>query len=259
MVVVTAVSGCAGGAGGGDAVTPSTGDRPVVGGTLVVSAASSLAVAFEHIAVDFEAAHPGVSVEVNADASSTLATQVLDGAPVDVFASADEVAMSRVVDAGRVVGSPVVVATNDLVIVTRPQNPDGIGSLADLAGATADGVVALCAPDAPCGRYAAEAFAAAGVRLDESGVTRARNAAATLTAVADGDAVAGVVYATDALAAGDRVAVVALPDALGVVARYPVAVVATTTNPVAARAFTDWVAGPTGQAALAALGFGAPT
>jgi len=246
-----------GSAGSGDAVGPSTGGRPVVTGTLVVSVASSLAVAVERIAADFEVAHPGVSIEVNADASSTLATQVLDGAPVDVFASADEVAMSRVVDANLASGPPVVVATNDLVIVTRPQNPDGIATLADLAGVTAAGVVALCAPEAPCGRYAAEVLTAAGVSLDESRVTRGRNAAATLAAVADGDAVAGVVYATDGVAAGDRVSVVALSDALPVEVRYPIAVVATATNPVAARAFVDWVAGASGQAVLTAVGFGA--
>ena len=255
-VVVAAVGGCTGTPGRGDTAVPSTGGRPVVAGTLVVSAASSLAGAFERIAADFELAHPGVRVELNADASSTLATQVLEGAPVDVFAAADEVAMSRVVDASLTSGPPEVVATNDLVIVTRPQNPDGIGSLADFTRVTAGEVVALCAPEAPCGRYAAELLAAAGVSLDESRVTRARNAAAALAAVADGDAVAGVVYASDALAAGDRVSVVTLPAVLGVEARYPIAVVATSTNPVAARAFTDWVVGVRGKAVLASFGFG---
>lgn len=258
VVVSAAVSGCAGTLGNGDTADPSTGGRPVVAGTIVVSAASSLAGVFEHIAADFEVAHPGARVELNADASSTLATQVLDGAPVDVFASADEVAMSRVVDANLTSGPPEVLATNDLVIVTRPQNPDGIDSLADLAGVTAAGVAVLCASEVPCGRYAAESFAAAGVSLDESRVTRARNAAAALAAVADGDAVAGVVYATDAVAAGDRVSIVTLPAAFRVEVRYPIAVLASSSNPVASRAFADWVVGAPGRAVLASFGFGGP-
>lgn len=224
-------------------------------GTIVVSAASSLGPAFERIAEEFTAVNPDVKVDLNLDGSSSLATQVLEGAPVDVFASADVVTMERVVDAGLLASSPQVFATNELVIVTRPENPAGIRMLEDLEGA---GIVALCGAEVPCGRYAQQVLASAGVRLDESMVTRGQNAGATLTAVAQGDAVAAIVYVTDVIGAGDAVTSLTIPDAVRVLATYPIAIVSTSSNERAARAFVDWVVGPDGQAVLAQLGFGPP-
>lgn len=224
-------------------------------GTIVVSAASSLGPAFERIAEEFTAVNPDVKVDLNLDGSSSLATQVLEGAPVDVFASADVVTMERVVDAGLLASSPQVFATNELVIVTRPENPAGIRTLEDLEGA---GIVALCGAEVPCGRYAQQVLASAGVRLDESMVTRGQNAGATLTAVAQGDAVAAIVYVTDVIGAGDAVTSLTIPDAVRVLATYPIAIVSTSSNERAARAFVDWVVGPDGQAVLAQLGFGPP-
>ncbi len=147
-------------------------------------------------------------MSLNFDSSSTLATQILEGAPADVFASADEESTARLTDENLIAGEPQVFARNELVIVTKPGNPEGISGLADLADA---GVISLCGEQAPCGRYAAEALSNAGVRIDEASITRGQNVGATLTAVAEGDAVAGIVYVTDARSAGDAVEAVEIP------------------------------------------------
>lgn len=246
LLVVALVASCAGTGRDLDAGGGSGGD----GGSLVVSAASSLAGVFGVIAEEF-AADTGVEVTLNLDASSSLATQVLEGAPVDVVALADLASMQRLADADLLSGLPASFASTTLVIVTPPANPAGVDSLADLVDVD---VVALCVPQAPCGRYAESALDAAGVVLDDTRVTRARNATATLTAVADGDALAGIVYATDARAAGKRVEVVPLP-ATDVVATYSTATISSRT---AAQTFVDWVVGPRGQASLADAGFGPP-
>lgn len=224
-------------------------------GTLTVSAASSLTEVFAAVAADFEAAHPGVDVTVNVGSSGTLATQIEEGAPVDVAAFADEATMTRLVDAGLVVGPVEVFATNELVIVTEPGNPLGITSLADLADA---GTVALCASSAPCGAFADQALEQAGVEVPASSITRGRDVKATLGAVAEGDADAGIVYVTDAAVAGDAVAAVPVPAERNVVARYPVAVVDGAADAALARAFVEHVLGPEAGALLEEAGFGPP-
>lgn len=220
-------------------------------GTVTVSGAKSLTDAFEQIADDFTAANPEVEVTFTFDSSSTLATQIIEGAPADVFASADEANMTKLTEEG-LVGASTVFARNELTIVTKPGNPLGIESLADLVDA---GVVSLCAEDAPCGKYAGEALAAAGVTIAESSVTRGQNAGATLTAVAEGDAVAGIVYVTDALGAGDTVESVAIPSDQNVIATYPIAVLEAASDAAVAEAFVAYVLGDEGQAILAEHGF----
>ena len=182
--------------------------QPALTGDITVAAAASLTEAFTQIGKDFEAAHPGTKVTFTFDSSGTLSQQIVDGAPVDVFASADEKNEQKVADAGLVKGDPTVFARNRLIIVTKPGNPTGIKTLADLADA---GVISLCGTDVPCGKFAATALENAGVTIPESSVTRGQNAKATLTAVSEGDAVAGIVYVTDAQAAGDAVGSVEIP------------------------------------------------
>lgn len=224
-------------------------------GSILVSAATSLTDAFTELADGFAAANPGVEVAFNIDGSSALAAQLIEGAPADVFASADAANMARVSDQGLVVDEPQVFASNELVIVTQAGNPEGIGSLADLGDA---GVISLCEEEVPCGRYAAEALAAAGATVDESRVTRGQNTGATLAAVAEGDAVAGIVYVTDARSAGDRVEAVTIPAEHNVVGRYPIGVLARSENVRAAEAFVSYVLGDEGQGVLARHGFLAP-
>jgi molybdate transport system substrate-binding protein len=246
-VLVVAVSAC------GDTrndVSASAPGEPLEG-NLTVAAASSLRVAFEEIGESFRRDHPGVEVTFTFDGSSALATQVLEGAPVDVFASADEASLGRVDEAGLLASSAVPFARNGLVIVTQPGNPAAITGLADLPQA---GVVSLCGAEVPCGRYAEEALRSASVTLDESRVSRAPNVAAALTAVTAGDAIAAIVYVTDAAAAGDAVHPVAIPPEHDAEATYPIAALGPGDGPVA-RAFVDYVLGADGQRVLARHGF----
>lgn len=217
------------------------------GANITVSAASSLRDAFSQLGAMAEG--EGLDVTFNFDSSSSLAAQIVEGAPADVYASAAPEDMARLEDAG-LVRDPVAFARNVLAIVTPPGNPRRITSLADLAGV---GVVSLCGPDVPCGRYAQRALEAAGVVLPESSVTRGQNAAAALTAVAEGDAAAGVVYATDARSAGDAVATVPIPGADELAATYLVAVLDGSGDP--ARAFVDLIGSERGQAVLQEHGF----
>lgn len=245
---------------GGDRSTP-TSPRPPAGstasatergGSILVSAAASLNGAFTEIGKDFEAANPGTEVTFTFDSSSALATAITSGAPSDVFASADTANMDVLVAAHDVDGTPTTFARNRLAIVTKPGNPTGITTLADLASA---GVISLCGADVPCGRFAAQALHEAGVTIPESSVTRGQNATATLTAVTTGDAVAGIVYVTDARSAGDAVDTVSIPDADNAVATYPAAVLTGSKHAALARAFVAYVASAKGQAVLKADGF----
>lgn len=221
-------------------------------GSITVSAAASLAPAFEQIGAGFEDQHPGVELTFNFDSSSVLATQILDGAPADVFASADEVNMARLVGEGEISGEPQTFALNELVIVTKPGNPTRIRGVEDLGDV---GIVALCAAEAPCGRYAGRSLEAAGTSIPESSVTRAQNVTATLSAVSEGDAVAGIVYASEASRAGDAVEAVPIPAEWNVLATYPIAVLGSHDDQGLAEAFVAHVLSAPGQEVLARSGF----
>lgn len=225
---------------------------PELSGEITVSAAASLTDSFTEIGEGFRAAHPDADVTFTFDSSGTLSQQLLDGAPVDVFASADEANMAKLTDADLVEGEPTVFARNQLVIVTEPGNPEGIGSLDDLVDA---GVIALCGEDVPCGRFAEQVLGGAGVVIPEGRVTRGQNVKATLTAVTEGDAVAGIVYVTDAIAAGDRVATVDIPEDENAVATYPVAALKAAGDTEVAAAFVDYVTSDEAQAVLEEAGF----
>lgn len=250
-VVVASCLLLLGACGSEDASEPST-DPDALEGELTVAAASSLTDVFADLGEDFEAEHPGTTITFTFDSSGTLANQIVEGAPVDLFAAADEESMAVVADAGLLADEPRNFAGNLLVIVTKAGNPSGFepgpGSLAEVD------VLAMCAETAPCGRIAAERLG--GLGLDEQRITRAPNARATLSAVVEGDADVGIVFATDALAAGDRVETFELgmdeqrPDTL-----YPLAVVAGTDDAALAEAFAAFVLSDAGQARLADAGF----
>ena len=265
FALVLASCGSDAATGDGSATTTTTttvdGDSPDDGGsglsgTLTVSAAASLTEAFEQIGSEFEVANPDVTVEFNFDSSGTLSTQILEGAPVDVFASANQSNMDKIAAGDRIDGDDVVFATNRLIIVTKPGNPEGIVTLADL---TDVGIVSLCSDDAPCGTFADQAMTNAGIDIPEGNVTRGQNVKATLAAVTEGDAVAALVYVTDAQAAGDRVDTVAIPDDDNVIATYPISVIAGSDDADLARAFLAYVQSADGQTVLDAAGFQPPT
>lgn len=223
-------------------------------GTLTVLAAASLTDVFERIGAGFEAEHPGVEVTFSFSGSSGLAAQVVAGAPADVFAAASPATMARVTDAGLADAPPRVFARNRLQLVVPAGNPGEVAGLADLAEPAR--VVALCAPEVPCGAAAERLFAAAG--LTPAPDTLESDVRAVLTKVRLGEVDAGLVYRTDLLAAGDDVQGIDIPQSAEAVNDYPIAVLRDAPSPGAARAFVDYVLAPSGQAALADAGFDAP-
>lgn len=223
-------------------------------GRLTVFAASSLSSAFEDLVAEFEAAHPDADVVLNLGGSSSLARQIAEGAPADVFATADGATMTRLADDLGEELDAQVFTTNRAQIVVAAGNPMGIDDVADLADPVV--VVVSCAPEVPCGSYAEEVFARAGLEVTPRSLEE--NVKAVVSKVALGEADAGIVYVTDVIAAGDSVAGVALPDALNVVADYPIATVPGAPNAEAARAFVDFVLSPAGQRILTTHGFVTP-
>ena len=217
-------------------------------GTLEVYAAASLQRSFDEIAAAFEAVHPGVTVSTVYDGSSTLATQIGEGAPADVFASADEKNMAKVEASAP---DPQLFAANTLVIAVPAGNPGAVASLADLARVT----TVLCAAEVPCGAASATLLSNAGVTVAPASAEQ--NVTAVLTKVAAGEADAGLVYETDVVGRDDVEAIV--PEgADAVVNRYPIATLTDAPNPAAASAFVTFVLSDEGQKVLADAGFRAP-
>lgn len=246
-VLVLAVSGC-GDDGGGS----SKSGEP--SGRVTVFAAASLTGTFTELGRQFEAAHPGVSVEFNFGGSSALAASIGQGAPADVFASADEKNMRTVENAKSTDGTPVGFAKNTLQIAVAPGNPEGVHSLADLNKSGLK--VALCAEEVPCGSAAKTAIAAAGVKVTP--VTLEKDVKAALTKLTLGEVDAALVYRTDVAAAGDKVTGVDFPESAQAVNTYPIAPLAKAPNPTAGKAFVDYVLSEPGRAALTAAGFATP-
>lgn len=228
--------------------------RTDAAGSVTVFAAASLTSTFTELGSRFEQDNPGTVVKLNFAGSSDLLSQLAQGAPADVFASADTDTMTRAVDAGLLAGQPADFATNTLTIVTPPGNPTGIKTFADLAKPGTQ--VVVCAPQVPCGAATEKVERAAGVTLapvsEESAVT------GVLGKVTSGQADAGLAYVTDAAGAGNDVTVIPFPESSGAVNRYPVAVLDGSANPDAARRFVDLVTGPQGREVLGAAGFAAP-
>lgn len=216
--------------------------------SLRVFAAASLTEAFGEMAAQFEAIEPDVDVELVLAGSSTLAAQVADGAPVDVVATADDATMARVLETGRASSEPQVFATNRLALVVPAGNPAAARDLDDLVDRGLD--VAVCAPEVPCGAYAADALA--GTQLEP--VTFERSVRGVVTKVVLEEVDAGIAYGTDVVADAD-LDEVPFPEADGVVARYPIVAI---DDAAAAQAFVDFVTSDRGRRVLAASGFGVP-
>ncbi|MDQ2912962.1 MAG: molybdate ABC transporter substrate-binding protein [Chloroflexota bacterium] len=226
----------------------------VVSGSVTVFAASSLTDSLTAATNELKVRYAATTYVFNFGSSSTLATQIANGAPADVFASADEMNMQKIVDARLNDGPPSVFATNRLAIAVAPGNPKTVASLADLARPGL--VVVLAAPTVPAGKYALESLAKAGVRLTPA--SQELDVRSVLNKVALGEADAGIVYVTDVLSARLRVSGVEIPEQQQVVARYPIAVVSGTKNPTLARAFVDYLVSDQGQRLLASFGFSRP-
>lgn len=224
------------------------GDDPT---TLKVMATSSLTGAFAEIESTFEDSNPGIDVVVIGASSSALAAQIVDGADVDVFASADQTQFSR---AAEVVDfdTPRILATNSLVLIVPPGNPRDVRDLDDLA--RDDVMVATATDDVPIRKYTDRLLAASGVTANF--VTFEANVSGIVTKVSTGAADAGIVYVSDLV--GADVDSVTIPVAQNVIASYPIAAATNSSRVELARRFVDLTLSADGRAILVANGFTAP-
>jgi molybdate transport system substrate-binding protein len=227
------------------------GSPDAVSGEVTVYAAASLKKTFTEIGAQVEAAHPGTSVRFSFAGSSDLAAQIQQGAPADVFASADATTMDQVTQAGLTAAAPVDFASNTLEIAVPPGNPARIATLGDLAKPGVKLVV--CAPQVPCGSATVRVEKAAGLTLQP--VSEEQDVTDVLGKVIAGEADAGLVYVTDVDGVGGKVEGIQFPESSAAVNVYPIAVVGDSHNPGLASAFVDAVTGSQGQAVLAAAGF----
>lgn len=225
---------------------------------ITVLAASSLTEVFDRLARTFEAQHPGVNVTLSFAASSSLARQVVEGAPADVLATADHIAFNSVTAAGLVVRRQVF-AVNRLAIAVAQGNPEGIRGLSDLARPGL--VLVLCAVEVPCGRLSARVLRSAGVETRPASLEP--DVKAVLSRVALGEADAGIVYATDLLegsSVAGRVDEVVIPSEQNISSTYPAGVLrgSDPDRQAAAGAFVDLLTSADGRRILADHGFGVP-
>lgn len=222
-------------------------------GEVQVYAAASLKGAFDELVSQFNEEHPEIKVATPVyDGSSTLVEQISEGAPADVFASADEKNMDKIVTAGLNTETPQVFATNKVTIAVPAGNPKGITSLEDLADP--DVKVVLCAPEVPCGNTAEKLLAQAGVEVDP--VSLEQNVTAVATKVAAGEADAGIIYVTDVQAFKGELEAIPTEVPADLVNLYPIVTLTGATNPAGAQTFIDFVMSDQGQSVLKEFGFG---
>ena len=255
LVVVSAIvlaAGCGDADGSGAAPASPAGEHAQ--GEILVFAAASLLDVFTEIEAAFESAHPGTRVEVTTAGSSALREQILQGAPADVFASADVANMDQVVDAGLAEGAPTEFAANELEIAVPAGNPGGVTGLEDLADG--DLLVGLCAEGVPCGDLARQMLSAAGIEASVD--TDEPDVRALLTKLEVGELDVGVVYVTDVRAADGAVEGITIPAEVNARATYPIVTLAESPNPTVASAFVEFVRSPESQAILADHGFSPP-
>lgn len=222
--------------------------------TVTVLAAASLTDVFGQSEPAFEQANPGADVRFSFAGSSSLAQQIVNGAPADVFASANKKQMGAVADAGLVAGEPQVFTTNVLTIVVPPGNPKQITTFADVARPDVTEVV--CAPQVPCGAATEKVERSAGVQL--SPASEEPDVRSVLSKVAAGEADAGLVYVTDARSAQGQVEQIDFPESAEAINEYPIATLRDAPQARLAQAFVDFVLGPQGRQALTSAGFGTP-
>ncbi len=233
LVVIGALAGACGSSSG---TAASTTTPAALHGGMTVLAASSLTKAFTALGHEFETAHPGTTITFSFGSSADLEKQIEQGAPADVFASADQANMDKVVAAHDNAGTPATFARNKLEIAVEKGNPKHIAKLADL---TAPGlVVVLCDPSVPCGKFADQVLANAKVKVTPK--SREANVKATLSKVELGEADAAVVYVSDVASSG-KVEGVTIPDGVNVITTLPIVTLKSSTNPALARAWAAFV------------------
>jgi molybdate transport system substrate-binding protein len=220
------------------------------GGAFTVLAAASLTEAFTQIGKDFETKNPGSKVTFSFGSSATLATQIVQGAPADVFAAASPATMKTVTAAGAA-NTPTDFVANTLEIAVPKGNPHKIRGLKDFGDESRR--IALCAPQVPCGAASVKVFAEA--KIVPKPDTLEQDVKATLQKVASDEVDAALVYKTDVIAAGDQVDGIEFPEAQQAINTYPIATLKDSKRPGSAQAFVDYVLSPEGQGVLAKAGF----
>lgn len=258
-VLLVALAGCGtGSAGSGPSATATASGSPSgssqVSGKITVLAAASLTESFTTIGKDFEAAHPGTTVTFSFGSSATLATQVNQGAPADVFASADQRTMKMVTDQGNEATKPVIFVTNTLEIAVPKGNPGKITGLSDFANPKKK--TALCAKEVPCGAAAQKVFKAA--KITATPVSYEADVKAALQKVETDEVDAALVYKTDVASAAGSVTGIDFPEASEAVNEYPITTLKSSKQRATAEAFVNYVATGPGQQVLKKAGFGAP-
>ena len=224
---------------------------------LTIFAAASLTESFSEIATAFESAHPGVDVTLNFAGSNTLRAQIEQGADADVFASADTKEMDMLVTSGLVAkGTPQIFLTNRLVIITPATNPSKISTANDLTHAGLK--LVLAAKEVPVGNYTRQMLGNVGEDFKKQVLTNVvsneNNVKQVLAKVQLGEADAGIVYASDAIAAPE-LPVIEVPSEWNVLAQYPIAILNDASQPDLATEFIDFVLSSEGEAILQKWGF----
>lgn len=248
-VSLTLAAGC-----GSDDDSGSKSSSDGGGKTLFVFAAASLTETFTSLGKTFEAAHPGVKVKFNFGGSSTLAQQITQGAPADVFAAANPTTMKMVTDAKDAAGQPQVFVRNRLEIAVPPSNPGKVKTLKDLTNPKIK--VVECAKEVPCGAAAIKALAAA--KLTVKPVSLEEDVKAALSKVQLNEADAALVYRTDVQAAGGKVTGIDFPEAAQAINDYPIATLAKAPQPDLANQFVQLVLSDQGKSVLNQAGFESP-
>ncbi len=223
-------------------------------GDITVFAAASLTDTFIEIGNAFTTKYSDAHVRFSFGASSDLANQINQGAPADVFASADQKNMDKLTSANNSAMNPAVFAKNSLSIIVAKGNPEGITKVADLANP--DLIVVTCGPEVPIGKYSAEVFKNAGVTVTPKSYEQ--NVKGIVTKVTLGEADAGIVYVTDVLAATNQADGVEIPANINVIAQYPLTITKNSTNKAVAQVFINFVMSTQGQDILAGHGFATP-
>jgi molybdate transport system substrate-binding protein len=254
LLVGLGLTGCSTGSAdpGATASTGTATSSPT--GSITVFAAASLQQTFTELGDRYERTHPGTTITFSFAGSSDLVTQIRNGAPADVFASADEANMDKIVKTDIAAGSPRDFATNVLEIAVAPGNPKGIRDLGDLTAS--DVQLVTCAAPVPCGAATAKVEQAAGVDLRP--VSEEQSVTDVLGKVESGQADAGLVYVTDVRGAGGKVDGVPFDASAEAVNTYPIGVLEDSDDPELAASFTAYVLSDAGQKVLADAGFGAP-
>lgn len=233
---------------------------------LTIFGAASLKGVLDKVKITYEAANPGTTLTISTDSSATLETQIEQGAPADVFLSADTTNLQKLVDKGLAAGAAVTFAGNKLTVIVPTVNPAGITSPKDLARA---GVKVIAAGDAvPITKYATQLVANVAkepgypadfaAKYTANIASKEDNVKAIVAKIELGEGDAGIVYVTDAKAS-TTVTTVDVPDTANVPATYAGVVVKSSKNAAAAQAFLTWFAGPDGQAILSTFGFLPPS